>query len=527
MQNKKDNFLEKIIKKNYNNELEKILEEKNFEENAKNLLLNILYKIETSYKDYENVKRNVMPKDKYIQNIISIIYNKCNEIQIINPSSVESKIIQNKTFFVDKQKNKIICFPIERKLLYCISKISKNEEIIKEKYFLIYKTLSDMINIGNNIDTVEPLRDFNGFSWTSISREIESIYHNIIYQNLRILVGYEFINNWINNKEYIIDYMELFIDKLNTIYGKENQEKLIKLINNLSILLAIKFNEEQKQDILKVKQDVDNKLFNIKDKQLFIITIDKEKKELDNKIKNIDTIINNKQLLQNEYIKRNEKLQLENKIFSMRVLRKIMLEERDDLILKLEELNNLLNPQKFLKYKQELENKQKYLKIVDSENIELDIQNLIIQLQKNFLECFLINIKNIQTKNDIIDLIYQFRYYIMIPYNENYTIGRIDVIKEYVNNVQKSLINKAIELKLINSFSQEEDINYNILKNIFYVRIIRLEDLYINIQKDKNELYIQLFDENMFEEKVLIDKKDKINIDKFEVKLNKKIKIFN
>ena len=47
MQEKKQNFLEKIVKRNYNNELEKLLEEKQFEENAKSTLLNILYKIET------------------------------------------------------------------------------------------------------------------------------------------------------------------------------------------------------------------------------------------------------------------------------------------------------------------------------------------------------------------------------------------------------------------------------------------------------------------------------------------------
>ena len=62
MQKKKENLLEKIVKKDYNNELEKVLEEKNFGENEKNILLNILYKIEAAYKDYKCVKRNVETK---------------------------------------------------------------------------------------------------------------------------------------------------------------------------------------------------------------------------------------------------------------------------------------------------------------------------------------------------------------------------------------------------------------------------------------------------------------------------------
>ena len=60
MQKKKEKFLNKIVKKDYNNELEMILEKKTFDETAKNLLLSILYKIEASYKDYEKIKRNVI-----------------------------------------------------------------------------------------------------------------------------------------------------------------------------------------------------------------------------------------------------------------------------------------------------------------------------------------------------------------------------------------------------------------------------------------------------------------------------------
>ena len=48
----------KIIKKNYNNELEEVLSKKPDNEDVKNLLLDILYKIENEYDDYKNVKVN-------------------------------------------------------------------------------------------------------------------------------------------------------------------------------------------------------------------------------------------------------------------------------------------------------------------------------------------------------------------------------------------------------------------------------------------------------------------------------------
>ena len=56
MLQKKKSLLEKIVKKDYNNELEEVLEKKQFDENVKSTLLGILYKIEASYKDIETVK---------------------------------------------------------------------------------------------------------------------------------------------------------------------------------------------------------------------------------------------------------------------------------------------------------------------------------------------------------------------------------------------------------------------------------------------------------------------------------------
>ena len=117
MPKKKDNILEKIVKKDYNNELELILEEKNFSENARSMILTILYKIEAAYKDLEKVKRNVESKDEYIRTYIHNIQNKCNHIKIIHMTGEESKIEENKTFLIDKSNKEIQCYPIERKLL--------------------------------------------------------------------------------------------------------------------------------------------------------------------------------------------------------------------------------------------------------------------------------------------------------------------------------------------------------------------------------------------------------------------------
>ena len=66
----KEDIFSKISLKDYNNELEKVLEEKDFSEVVKNLLLSMLYKIENAYEDYETVKVNTASKKYFIKKII-------------------------------------------------------------------------------------------------------------------------------------------------------------------------------------------------------------------------------------------------------------------------------------------------------------------------------------------------------------------------------------------------------------------------------------------------------------------------
>ena len=253
-------------------------------------------------------------------------------------------MLGNKTFLVEKTKKRIICQNIERKVLYCISKISKKDKIIQDRYFLISETLSDLINTGNCINSVEPLRDFNGYSWTNISKEIESVDHNLIYQNLLILLGNKFMENWVNNKEIMIDYMEKFKNKMEELYGKELSEKYIKLLEDISILLEIKYNPIKREKYINLKKDIEEKLEKMKDNKIFVENVTKEKKKLTDEIKQIDETINNKNLLQNEYKQRNKKLPLEEKIFSIRILSQLMAKEREEKLEEFNKLNELLKP---------------------------------------------------------------------------------------------------------------------------------------------------------------------------------------
>ena len=291
--------------------------------------------------------------------------------------------------------------------------------------------------------------------------------------------------------------------------------------------MEIKCNQKEKEIFEKDKQEVEEKLSKINNREKFIEMITKQKRKLAQEIKIIDETINNKDLLQKEYIKRNDKLPLKKKIFSVRILSKLMIQEREEKIQELEKLNGLLNPKKFVAYKKEMEEKYEYLKLVDIEDLEKEIEESMIKLQKIFLRCYKANIKKIENKTDIIDAIYEFRYYSLLPFNEDMQIYEVKSLKKEMKEVRKILLEKAQALKVMLIASNNMDINEEILKNIFHIRVISLEGIYIKLTKEKDKFYIQLFDEEAFEEKIEMENFGNINKKDLEIKLNKKIKVFN
>ena len=109
----------------------------------------------------------------------------------------------------------------------------------------------------------------------------------------------------------------------------------------------------------------------------------------------------------------------------------------------------------------------------------------------------------------------------LLQYDYKNEIRDLDELKEIIDIVGIKIIEKAIELKVIQRISDDKKTNYEILKNIFNVRIIRLEDAYLKLIKEKDKYFVQIFDENIIEEKVQIQKPKELII-----KPNKKIAIW-
>ena len=204
-----------------------------------------------------------------------------------------------------------------------------------------------------------------------------------------------------------------------------------------------------------------------------------------------------------------------------------MKKERDEKLEELEKLNGLLNPKKYVSYKKEMEQKYEYLKLVEIDDVEKEIDKMLMKLQKVFLKAYQLKIKEINEKSQIMDCIYEFRYYTILPFDEQTNISEVKGIQKELQETRRLLLDKAQELKVIIVTSKNKEIDDEILKNIFTIRILTLEDIYIKLIKEKDKVYIQLFDDDIFEEKVELKDFGNINKKDLEVKVNKKIKVFN
>lgn len=508
---KKNNFLTKFVKKDYNNRLEEVLSQKDFSEEVKNTLLNIFYKVENGYKDYNTVKKETFEKKEYIEKLINIIDKDCEKIEFVKDDDTEE--------IVDKDKKKIVCIPIENKILYCLAKIQKRNIVVKYNDESIEEALSFALNTGNNINIVEPLRDFNGFSWNIIEKDIEDLNYNLLYQNIIFLTGNKFADKWVNNYEPLVDYFDLFQSKIEKKYGKKIKESVVKSIVRISLKLKANYDVEFKNEILRKSKELEQKYMEIRDKENYLIKISEIKKQKEKNIKNLDKIMDDKNLLIEEYEKRNNKLPLEKKIFSIRVLKKQLINERENIIKEIENYNNLMNPKYFLENKRILEKKFKYFEKID----ELDVQSEIIKLQKDIIRCMYIEMQKIEEKSELVNFIYKYRYYNLLPMDGKTSIYQKKELKILMKKLTESMINKAIQLKVINEIVNDEETNYNITKDLLISKIISLEDVGLKAFIENGKVVITVYDEETEENQIELEKLNKKSL---KIKLGKKTKLF-
>lgn len=518
----------KMTSNEYNNRLEKILDNKNYDEDVKNLLLSMLYKIENGYNDYTKVKVKAIPKENFMEKILKIIEEQCFDIKIVTPKTELSKPLEqeNKICKIDVDRGSILVYANEEDLLYSLIKMNLLQEEYKKVHELknsnkeYYEdAIKEFVIKGICLNESEPIRDFDGWSWNNNIKNIEDVEYNLIFQNIMML------NINVNNPEFYNKNFEKAIQDSKTF------EKYMYII---ILTLVSEQNEYVKTNIQNKLNELSELLKLMENKKKFLDKISENKKNIFNEIKKIDETINDKEKLRKEYDKRNAKLPNNKKIFSVSYLLDILAKEREEKLKEIKRINNFLDPSKFVKQKQKIENETDLLKNVveNLSNVESKKQTMI-NLQLEFLNRFEKQIEQNSNNKDYLEkLIYEFRYYCLIPIYQRNTISDVEKLQESIEKVMNSIIDNCIDKEIITNFSNSASLCYNILKYAFVTKIINLKEVQIKINKIKTEKYvnetkyyisISVCDlkelENVYNEVVY-------NLDLLNVKTNKKIPLF-
>ncbi len=435
----------KIIK-DYNNELEIILEKKAFSSDVKNLLLSMLYKIENAYEDYKKVKVNVCSKKQFVQEILETIEKRCNEIEIINIASEEGKKLyeENINCIIDKEEGKIRTFQNEKSILEAIMQMRQEEIEILPKYEIISTPIKETLLIGNKENSLELITNFNGWSWDITKLEFAKAVYNKLYQILILLIGNKGIENWINNraeedeeleeipsnvilsskynesfgitKEEMkgekIDHIERIKNRFIENYGEELTKSFFEEFIKVAILNTANRNKEYKEKIKERVLNLKEELKNMSNNKIFIENLSNQKREITKQIKEIDTILNDEIKLRKEYEKRNKKLPNKEKIFSTSHLKLMLEKQRNKKLEQIKEINTKMEPQEYVQIKRKLEEELNYYEEIRiEENTKENLLRLHTELEKIFLQCFEKKIEKSKEKNEIENLIYELRYY--------------------------------------------------------------------------------------------------------------------
>ena len=376
------------------------------------------------------------------------------------------------------------------------------------------------------MDNTEVLRDFNAFSWNINAEEIENIYVKLIYENLKFALSQNLIKK-IEESSADFDLIKFIREDLEENNDKKTVDDFLNIIFKLSIIIYIEQSKIERKRLSEEYEVIEEDLETIKNKKEYINKIIDRKIELNKKIRSLDLILNNDELLVKEFNERNDN-ELYNKIFNIKNFEEKLKRDRDRTLQKIEESNKKLDPKQYIEDKNRIQDDYKLLKDINFEE-NADNKKILFKELKNLQKIFIEKIipkkiEKLDTKEELINLLYQIRYYNFIPYDKEKAVYEEIELRKIIENVAEILLNKFYNLKIINTISTNKVNDINIIKQILFTKIINLEEIYIEIIKEEKTYKIYIYDDKdtlevIQEIELEFNKKDRI-------KLKKQIKLF-
>ncbi len=476
----------------FKEEMGALIDSKGFQPQVANLLLSMIYKIDDSYDNYKKIKRVVSAKDDLLINIYDDIMNYCFSFELINinkDNQVKMKAERLRIKALDRKgsNHKIYSFPIEKDLLYAIFKAEVDNSISSDMS-IEERAILTTIGIGKAISKAEILRDFNGWSWSINKSEIESNECNIVYVLLTYILGDAFVDNLRRANDLKMTLPESLWNELLKVslqfyksFDKSQNDKILAILATYkNEYLKMKYPYEYQQEILTKK----NKAFD--------------------DLKHINKLLQSPYEMKNEFMIVNSKLPDDKKIFTLSDYQNLLIKSKGNLEKQINEYSKIQDPVRFEKFKEELLLKIKYY----------EVSTDISKFEKRFLDCFEGKVDSVEDRRDILDLIYEVRY-----------LNNLPNCKMKLNRIQEKLIPKAIEYEIINPISNNDELDYRILRGIFDSVELNMEDLYIRLKTvpEISGIIVEIYNGTMMEKTYVADTPEGSEI---EIKTTKKTKIF-
>lgn len=500
--------------KDYNSELEEILDKKTLSSNIKSLLLSMVYKIESSYKDYSEVKRNVKTKESFLEEIVESIKLYCDNIKYVEPNSKEAELLKsnNVLALTNEKERSILCYPTEVSLLFAISEITPKYFYISND-FMFKKVMQIALADGYCLNNLEILTSFNGWSWDVNKNQNINYINNLIYQNLLIILGDDFLTQWRLSSSSKRDFLEELKMYVKSITGTNS------FFYKLCSVIYKNADDLERKNIEKLLKQKAIELKKMQDKEKFLNDCQKAKQKLTKLVEKIDFALNDENILIKEFKKRNSKLDDDKKIATIKIFENMMKRERETYINEISQISYLLKPSNFIKRKNELEQYEKILK----NNSSIDEE--IVELEKEFLIFLNKKVNKVNTRDEIIDIIYELRYLKNIPIKNGKLISEIEILNNAIDRILKKVVTLACKIGIIKIISMDIALNYEIIKYALDTKIIELEGIKLFFEKQEGALIIKIFDKEVFEKQG--KKKVDLKKDILEVKFKKYIKLFS
>lgn len=492
----------------YNSILEKILDSKYFSSNSKSLLLSMIYKLEDFYNDYRIVKNIDTTKDEFLNLILDTIKKYCDNIKLVEPEDAEILKKNNVLAVTNENERSILCYPTENSILYSIADIMPKYFYVSDSFEYKNSLQRTLVN-GYNLNILEILSDFNGWSWDANIKGKQYFQDNLIYQNMVIIFGNLFMEEWRERSTADVDSLH----EIRKYFAKtEYFDYLCKyLVFGLTAREKAKTNKDLEQKQKKLDQ--------ISNKITYFEQIKIAKMKYLKELEKLTIILNNKDLMRKEYMAKNLKLMPEKRIPTLGTYKKMLEEKKEKVVNEISRLTANMNPINYMNTKRELE---KFIEINSKESEDKD--KILINLQSEFIKALKETCFETEDTESLKNLIYKIRYYRYLYVTKEKQIKDVDILNNQINEVLKQAIHKLVSTENMKKIATDNSLNQEIICNILDTKVINLSELKFEFSIKEDGINFKTYEKEVFEKEFEIN--GEFSKKNFEIKPGKIYKLF-